>query len=98
MLTERTAAVVTMIASLYEVAPAGGNLHCELDDWNIDDEFFEGEFSPYNKDVPATQLALERELFEALKAMTLAERASALALHDGFFPIEAAINAGHSRL
>lgn len=73
-----------LMAKVYEFSCVGGNLHCELDDWNIDDVFFKDEFKPYDVGVSAEQLAAERECFDALKAMSLDDRASALALYDKF--------------
>lgn len=81
---EMVRAAVPLIRSVYDFSAVGGNLHCELDDWNIDNNFFEGEFDPYDKAAPEDQLAAERKCFDAFKAMTLDERASALARFDGF--------------
>lgn len=76
------------IALVYEQEGGicGGNLHCEIDDWNIEDGFFKNkEFEPYNPDVPIEQLLAEQACFDQLKALSEAERASALALYDGYW-------------
>ena len=70
------------VRRVYEFSSVGGNLHCQLDDWNIEDEFFE-EFTVYQVDVTSQQLAAERACFDAFKQMSLEERASVLAMHDG---------------
>lgn len=64
---------------------AGGNLHNQLDDWNLDDEHFAGEYDErvYYEHAPH-RMALERACYDLLKSMTVAERASALAWYDGF--------------
>lgn len=79
-----TKRIVELSNRVYEYSGVGGNLHCELDDWNIDDNFFEKDFKPYDPNVPAAQLAIETECFAALKAASEDERASALALRDGY--------------
>lgn len=79
-----TRRIAELSDKVYEFSCVGGNLHCELDDWNIDDDFFEGDFKPYNPAVPVAQLAVETECYAALKAASEDERASALALRDGY--------------
>lgn len=73
------------IANVYSHAIVGGNLHCEIDDWNIEDRHFTGEFKPWDPNVPSKQLAAEIDCWNQLKALNEAERASALALHDGYW-------------
>lgn len=84
IVNDRTTAAVALIQRVYDFSPTGGNLHCELDDWNLDDCFFE-TFKPYDPNVPPEQLEAERECFEAFKAMSEDERYSALALEAGYF-------------
>ena len=71
-----------LIDLVYASSPVGGNLHIQLDDWNIDDEFFAGEMVVYHTD---SDLAAERRCYEHFKSMTVEERASALALYEGFY-------------
>jgi len=66
----------------------GGNLHIFLDDWNIDDGYFAGEYydgasTPEFMTGPPHQLAVERACYDCLKRMTEQERASALAWYEG---------------
>lgn len=65
------------IAKVYdEVSDVGGNLHCAIDDWNLDDleYILEYDLEPQ-----------ERECYDSLAALTVDERASALGLFDGFW-------------
>lgn len=79
---EKTDAAAALIARVYEQNCVGGNLHVQLDDWNIEDEFFD-EFTVHHESSDAA-LAVERQCFDLMKSMTLEERASALALYDGY--------------
>lgn len=89
IVTEATILAADLIAKVYTFSCVGGNLHCELDDWNIDDGFFDGEFDPWDETVSVEQLEAERSCFNALKPMTLDERASALAIFDGYIAVQA---------
>lgn len=81
IINDRTKAALALVEKVYEFSCAGGNLHCELDDWNLDD--FK-DFVPFDPDTSPEQLAIERECFDAFKAMSVEERASTLAMRDGF--------------
>lgn len=83
IINEKTLRAAELVEQVYERAVTGGNLHVQLDDWNLEDEFFDG-FKVYHDDLGSEQIDIERRCFEAFKAMTLEERASALALHDGW--------------
>lgn len=76
---------VKAIANVYDHGCCGGNLHCEVDDWNIEDGFFTGDFKPCDPNVPEEQLAAEQMCYDLLKSLSEAERASALALYDGYW-------------
>lgn len=80
---ERTEAAAVLVRDVYEHSPVGGNLHVIADDWNIEDEHFERGLDCSPGTTPR-QHECEKRCFDALKAMTLDERASALAIHDGF--------------
>ena len=71
------------IRAVFAFSDVGGNLHCEIDDWNVEDRFFEDEFKPFTE-VPVAQAEAEQKCYAALKALPFAERVSALALHDGY--------------
>ncbi len=78
-----------LVAKVYESSVVGGNAHIVLDDWNIEDDSIdwclETALRTNIHEHSAEELAVERQCLEALKALGLKERASALALHDGFF-------------
>lgn len=90
IVNEKTVLAAYLIGKLYGDTEAitGGNLHCELDDFNVG--HFSNEFtqSRYDRSVGPVQLYLERQIYIVMRDMTDDERASALALHDGYFGIE----------
>lgn len=83
IINANTKRIVELAERVYEFCSSGGNLHCELDDYNLDDDFID-EFKPYDPNVNPVQLALERECYAALKAATEDERYAAVALRDGY--------------
>lgn len=68
---------VKAVEKVYEFSCVGGNLHVQLDDFNIEDEFFE-TFEPFLDEMQDGQLEAEKECFDLFQQMTLAERASVL--------------------
>jgi hypothetical protein len=99
IITDRTLAAAELVRQVYDYSGVGGNLHIVLDDWNIEDDNLEfcakeiaagGYFDPKYPDERATseQLDVEKRCCDALARMTLAERASALALYDGYLKLE----------
>lgn len=73
-------AAVCLIGAVYDApgGSVGGGLHCILDDYNIEDGFLAGGDQDLHNDH-------ERACLAALRTMTLDERASALALYDGYW-------------
>lgn len=88
IVNEKTRAAAALVAKVYEFSCCGGNAHIVVDDWNLGDENIRwclDEALTINiHSASAEQLASERECLEALLALTEDERASAMALHDGF--------------
>ncbi len=77
--------IAALISDLYVDYPTGGLLHCELDDWNLEDRFFEApalERAAYDHRAP---IELEKRIYAALRPLTGAQRAAVLAKVDGFF-------------
>lgn len=83
-----------LIGALYEVCPTGGPLHCALDDWNIDGD---GPFTwerehmrDYISDGEDGEEEVRRAtaVLDKIDAMTVAERATALAIHWGYITRE----------
>ena len=79
---------VKCIARVYdEVSTVGGDLHVILDDWNLEDEHLDSclkdakeNASGYDK----KQVHIQLNCIAVLKSLTLEERASALAVYEGF--------------
>ena len=84
---ERVERAVRAIGKLYEVHPTGGLLHIVTDDWNLEDHHvmacsdmqgtthMGGTFGYFD--------SVELEAFNAIEALTVDERASALGFADG---------------
>ena len=90
-----TPAVREAAAAVHEVyvySCAGGNLHIVLDDWNVEggnlafcqEKISEGGY----EGCTAEQLAVEQRCLDIFKKLTEEERASALALADGYWEPE----------
>lgn len=72
------------IARVYEFSEVGGGLHVAVDDFNLEDACC-NRFTDFDNEYSAEQIAAEEDCSRALLALTIPERASALALHDGFW-------------
>lgn len=90
IVNDLTESVATMISEVYDYHEVGGHAHIVLDDWNLEDEHIDYCLDVVNKgghddeEVTQDQLKVEKACLEALKQMTLEERASALAIYYGF--------------
>lgn len=89
VINEKTIAAAKLITDVYEINSVGGALHVVLDDWNIEDEFFGADsFKGYLEytlfQFSAYEVKVQRKCFDAMAALTVEGRASALALHDGY--------------
>lgn len=94
IVNEKTKAAAELISGVYDHGACGGGLHIVVDDWNLDDasvdfcgDLVEGPGYPREFHAGAEQIEAERACLRALKDMTVIERASALALYDGYFGI-----------
>lgn len=94
IVTESTLAAAEAAKKVYEFSCVGGNLHIVLDDWNIEDESLEfcrqsiirvraGTPGQYD-DTEPEQVDAEDGCLKLLEAMSIQERASALALWNEF--------------
>lgn len=70
-------AVVPLISAVYEASCVGGGLHIVVDDWNLEDESLHWCLRQTLSDD-------ERRCGEALAALSLEQRAAALAIYDRF--------------
>lgn len=76
---------VSLIKAVYSYHPTGGALHIVLDDWNLEDKdiaFAKRYVADYAK---RGQREAELACFEHFCELSIAERASALAMYNGFF-------------
>lgn len=80
---ERVREAARLAARVYEFDCVGGNLHCMLDDDNIDDEFVAQPFMQHIKESTPEQLKAERACLAAYQALSEAERWSAQAILHG---------------
>lgn len=80
-LTERTLPVIRLIEEVYANSAVGGNCHVVLDDWNLEDDYL---YNIMNQEIEP----LERQCMEAMIAMSMDERATALAIHDRMLDLD----------
>jgi hypothetical protein len=76
------------VAEVYRHSCVGGNLHIALDDWNIEDGNLDSCASSIRENVhegDPEQLEAESRCLALLRALGEDGRASALALHEGFW-------------
>lgn len=89
--TPQVRAAAALLVRLDDEVPMRGGMHAQLDDWNIDDVHFSGDPKadlaplPSVYSLDARQQALVMETHAAMCALTEQERASALALEDGYW-------------
>lgn len=87
IITEQTIEAGRLISAVYRHHAAGGNAHSVLDDWNLEDSSinFCLEYIKKNEDGDSEEkLRDEKDCLELLLTMTEQERASALAMFDGY--------------
>lgn len=80
----RVRALVPLIRRVYDFDCVGGNLHVVLEDWNIEDEIIAQCWGAIVAEESQLKAFAEVRCMEALLSCTLKERASALALYQGF--------------
>lgn len=69
-----------LIKAVYSMNAVGGNLHCQLDDWNLQDSMFEERYA-------ANLNFVELACFNKMKELTVNQRATALAMYDEYIPV-----------
>jgi hypothetical protein len=88
--TPRVREAAAAIGAVYRHSCIGGNLHVAIDDWNLEDENLDFCASSIRENVHEAgpeQLDAESRCLALLRALTEDERASAMALHDGFWGV-----------
>lgn len=81
----RTLKAAKLIANVYEHDPVGGNAHIVVDDWNVEDHHIDFclECCDRNTRQDIEKLKAERDCLLFLIGLSIPERYSALAIHDG---------------
>lgn len=91
ILNWRVVKAAMLISKIYEHDLAGGRAHLVVDDWNLEDrniDFCLDANEDYYTDDPDNELnKVTHQALTLLKELTLEERASAMALHDGFLDV-----------
>lgn len=81
--------VAKLIEQVYNFNAVGGNLHIVLDDWNIEARNIDWclkKAIPENYHEHSDQeLEIERKCATQMRKLPIKQRASALAIYDGFF-------------
>jgi hypothetical protein len=75
------------VEAVYNHSCVGGNLHIVLDDWNIEDDSLEFCRVQIERGDHGTEeeRATERRCHDLMRALSVPERASALALYSGYW-------------
>lgn len=81
---ERVAETVQAIGELYLMEPVGGPLHSVVDDWNLDGFIEPYPVEAYDPDQQAEVDELCTRIAGMLNGLSMDERHSALAFHDGY--------------
>jgi len=75
------------IDRVYKHSSVGGALHVVISDWNLEGRFLDKVPDHFSDDVD--QRRRERECLSLLRECNQYERASAVALHNGFYKVSA---------
>jgi hypothetical protein len=82
-----TQQAVDAVREIYQWSSVGGNAHTVVDDWNLDDEYVEyclNETHWINKHASNAEKTAVRLALMLFKDMTIDQRATVLALKEGF--------------
>lgn len=94
IVSDKTKYACALVSKIYEYSCVGSNMHIVTDDWNLEDESIDFclnaiRTEPYHEITPE-QKEIEYSCALAFKNMTMDERASALAIFDGYLDINQA--------
>lgn len=94
IINDQTRHAAEQIRAVFDINHVGGNCHNVVDDFNVDDDTIlwclnEGLRINIHQHTP-DELKVEKECLEGLLELTVDERASALALYEGWIelPVE----------
>ena len=86
--TADTMKAVAAVQRLYELNCVGGPAHIVTDDWNIEDEDIAScGTDEASGDDPPEVIEAARVVLALFSPMTEAQRATVLAINDGFLPV-----------
>jgi hypothetical protein len=91
IVNEDTLPSASLIDNVYDYSDNGGNAHIVVDDWNLEDshiEFCIDQIARNPFDSPQEQLDAELWCLEKMLSLSMAERASAMAIHEGWLSNE----------
>lgn len=83
----KTVVAAACIDQVYEFSSSGGNLHIVIDDWNVEDAHLAHCLERIIKDDlsnGAERYLAEMVCYNSLVDLTVEERYSALAIHEGY--------------
>jgi hypothetical protein len=86
--SEEVRGAAKAIEEVYRWHSCGGHLHVQLADWNLWDEFWREDCRPpleYLGEVGDEELGAYQKCFDLMEKLDEFERASALALYEGFW-------------
>ena len=91
IINDKTKEAARLIENVYVYHGAGGYGHIVLDDWNLEDDNVEwclGRVEENEWGYDKKELEVTKKCLETLLQMSEEERASALAIYDGFVHVE----------
>jgi hypothetical protein len=84
---DKVRAAAVLVDKLYDEHPAGGYLHIVTDDLNIQQYWIDWCFGPECAESMRRPMTdIERQCGTALRALTVKQRASAIAIYEGWLP------------
>lgn len=97
IINDRVRRAVVLLDRAYDYSCVGGHLHVVVDDFNIEDNHIKGAYDTIrdyiidpmdifgDEQINWGQVLVELGLLQLFDGMSIEERASALALYDGYF-------------
>ena len=87
VVTDSVREAAELVADVYEFSAVGGNAHIVLDDWNLEDDYIrwclEKAIPENAHEAEPGQIEAEQKCLTAFLALSLEDRAAALALSEG---------------
>lgn len=100
IINTNTIEAARLISSIYDFSLSGGYAHIVVDDWNLEDSHIDFCFRYMEtvEDADEVLLGVTRRALRRLKDLSMDERVSALAIHEGFVSVEDLYNNVSERL